>query len=48
MSALIGPVLTYFIKDLEDYLISYLVGVAPSIISLILTIFIKTDRMNII
>ena len=48
VSALIGPVLTYFIKDLEDYLISYLVGVAPSIISLILTIFIKTDRMNII
>ena len=47
ISALIGPILTYFIKDLEDYLIIYLVGVAPTIVSLILTIFIKTDRFKI-
>ena len=46
ISALIGPILTYFIKDLEDYLIIYLVGVAPTIVSLILTIFIKTDRFK--
>ena len=48
LSALIGPLLTYFIKDLKDYLITYLVGVAPSIVSLILTIFIKTERMVIV
>ena len=48
IAALIGPVLTYFIKDLEDYLISYLVGVAPSVVSLLLTIFIKTERIIII
>ena len=47
ISALIGPILTYFIKDLEDYLIIYLVGIAPTIVSLILTIFIKTDRFKI-
>ena len=47
ISALIGPILTYFIKDLKDYLIVYLVGVAPSIVSLILTIFIKTNRFEI-
>ena len=47
ISALIGPFLTFFIKDLEDYLITYLVGVAPSIVSLILTIFIKTERLTI-
>ena len=45
IAALIGPILTYFVKDLEDYLITYLVGVSPSIISLFLAIFIKTDKM---
>ena len=39
--------MTIFIKDLKDYLITYLVGVAPSVVSLILTIFIKTERMTI-
>ena len=48
VSALIGPVLTYFIKDLEDSLIPYLVGVAPSIVSLILAIFIKIEKFEII
>ena len=48
ISALIGPLLTYFIKDLEDYLITYLVGVAPSIISLLLSIFIKIERITYI
>ena len=48
IAALIGPLLTFFVKDLEDYLITYLVGVAPSIISLLLTIFIKTDRITYI
>ena len=46
ISSLIGPLLTYFIKDLEDYLITYLVGVAPSIISLLLSIFIKIERIT--
>ena len=45
IAALIGPILTYFVKDLEDYLITYLVGESPSIISLFLAIFIKTDKM---
>ena len=45
---MIGPLLTYFIKDLEDYLITYLVGVAPSIISLLLSIFIKIERITYI
>ena len=48
VSALVGPLLTIFIKDLKDYLITYLVGVAPSVVSLILTIFIKTGRMTIV
>ena len=47
ISALIGPILTLFVKDLKDYLIVYLVGVAPSIVSLILTIFIKTEKFEI-
>ena len=47
VSALIGPILTTFIKDLEDYLITYLLGVAPTIVSLILTIIIKTNSFEI-
>ena len=47
IAAMIGPILTLFVKDLKDYLIVYLVGVAPSIVSLILTIFIKTDKFEI-
>ena len=46
ISSLIGPILTYFINNLEDYLITYLLGVAPSIVSLILTIFIKTEHFE--
>ena len=38
--------MTYFINSLEDYLITYLLGVAPSIVSLILTIFIKTEHFE--
>ena len=48
IAALIGPLLTFFVKELEDYLITYLVGVAPSIVSLLLTIFIKTERISYI
>ena len=47
ISALIGPILTLFVKDLENYLLVYLIGVAPSVVSLILAIFIKTDRFEI-
>ena len=47
ISTLIGPILTIFVKDLKDYLLVYLIGVAPSIASLILAIFIKTDRFEI-
>ena len=48
IAALIGPLLTFFVKELEDYLITYLVGMAPSIVSLLLTIFIKTERITYI
>ena len=47
IAALIGPIMTLFIKELKDYLIIYLIGVAPSIGSLILTIFIKTEKFSI-
>ena len=40
--------MTFFVKELEDYLITYLVGMAPSIVSLLLTIFIKTERITYI
>jgi len=43
IAVLVGPVLTTFVNSLEDYLITYLVGVCPSIVSLILTIFMKTE-----
>ena len=46
ISSLIGPILTYFINDLENYLITYLLGVAPSVVSLILTIIIKTESFD--
>ena len=45
-SSLIGPLLTTFINDLEDYLITYLLGAAPSIVSLILTIIIKIENVE--
>ena len=47
IAALIGPILTIFVKELKDYLIIYLIGVAPSIGSLILTIIIKTEKFKI-
>ena len=43
IACLVGPVLTSFVNNLEDYLITYLVGVSPTIGSLILTIFMKTE-----
>ena len=46
-SILIGPILTIFVKELKDYLLVYLIGVAPSIVSLILAILIKTDKFEI-
>ena len=47
IAALIGPILTIFVKELKDYLIIYLIGVAPSIGSLIITIIIKTEKFKI-
>ena len=41
-----SPILTYFINDLEDYLITYLLGVGPTIVSLILAILIKTESFE--
>ena len=42
-----GPVLTFFIiKTNEDYLKVYLIGIAPTVISLILTFFIKVEKMK--
>ena len=44
IAALIGPILTLFIlTSKERYLIVYLVGAAPTIASLIITIFIKIE-----
>ena len=44
IAALIGPILTLFVlKEKKDYLIIYLVGSAPTIVSLLITIFIKVE-----
>ena len=44
IAALIGPILTIFVlKAKKDYLIVYLVGAAPSIVSLFISLFIKID-----
>ena len=44
IAALIGPILTIFVlKQKKDYLIVYLVGAAPTIVSLFISIFIKID-----
>ena len=44
IAALIGPILTIFaLKEKKDYLIVYLVGAAPSIVSLFISIFIKIE-----
>ena len=44
IASLIGPFLTLFVlKEKKDYLIIYLVGGAPSIVSLFISIFIKVD-----
>ena len=44
IAALIGPILTLFVlKEKKDYLIIYLVGGAPTIASLFISIFIKID-----
>ena len=47
IAVLIGPILTYFVNDLEDYFMIYILAVSPSIVSLILTIFIKLDKFSI-
>ena len=42
IAAIIGPILTIFVlKEKKDYLIVYLVGVAPTIISLIINSSLK-------
>jgi MFS family permease len=47
IASLMGPILTLFIlKKEEDYLMIYLIGVSPIIISLILTFFIKVKYMK--
>ena len=47
IACLMGPVLTFFIiKTNEDYLKVYLIGIAPTVISLILTFFIKVEKMK--
>ena len=45
ISCMMGPVLTFFIiKDIKDYLKVYLIGIGPTVISLILTFFIKVKK----
>ena len=44
IAALIGPILTLFVlKEKKDYLIIYLVGSAPTIVSLLIAIIIKVE-----
>ena len=44
ISCILGPILTFFIiKENEDYLKIYLIGTAPTIISLILIFFVKVE-----
>ena len=44
IAAMIGPILSIFVlKEKKDYLILYLVGAAPTIASLFISIFIKVD-----
>ena len=44
IAALIGPILTLFVlKEKKDYLIIYLVGAAPTIVSLLIAIIIKVE-----
>ena len=44
ISCILGPILTFFIiKETEDYLKIYLIGTAPTIISLILIFFVKVE-----
>ena len=47
IAALVGPILTLFVKELKDYLIIYLIGVASSIGTLILTIIIKLEKFTL-
>lgn len=46
ISALIGPILTTNIKEAKDYLIAYLLGVAPTAVSLLITCFIKDEKLQ--
>jgi OFA family oxalate/formate antiporter-like MFS transporter len=46
ISALIGPILTTNIKDPKDYLMTYLIGVAPTVVSLLITCFIKDEKLQ--
>ena len=46
-AALVGPVITIFVlndSDRRKYLYIYIIGAAPTIISLIITLFIKVER----
>ena len=45
IAALIGPILTiFFLKEPKDYLIIYIAGVAPTIASFFIAIFIKVEE----
>lgn len=45
VSALVGPFITLlFLHNKTDYLIIYLIGVAPTIISLLISLFIKVEK----
>ena len=45
IACILGPILTLFIiEDKKDYLILYIIGVIPTIISIFLTIFIKINK----
>jgi len=46
ISAIIGPILTKNISNNEDYLKIYLIGAAPTAASLLITCFIKDEKLQ--
>lgn len=46
ISALIGPILTNIVNEPKDYLMIYLIGGAPTIASLLITCFIKDEKLQ--
>ena len=49
IACILGPILTLFIIDQpKDYLVIYLIGTGPTIVSLILTFLVRVDKKDIL